>query len=408
MKRSFALLIIVFLVLLAAALAPLFKSDPGLVQVHMFGWTVETSVLVLAIAVLLVWLAASLLMRLWRLPGETARRVAEQRALAQLERGLLALTEGDWRTAERALEKSASTHGKNTGSLLAAAQAADGRDEVERADWYLEQAEGGGSKQRFIVALARARILCGNARYEEAMPLLEDLEQRRRRHPQVLKLLAECYRETGDWDGMQRILPALRKSGVVDEARSDDLSLQAAVSKIRQCGDLESLKATWQKLNRTMHRMPEVVRVFADRAIELGGPELTEEVLRSSLKREWNSTLLIPYGDPGAADTAKRLKQCEKWLRDHPEDAMLHLALGRLCASEDLWGKAREHMIRSLELEPSIGGYDSLGQLLERLGEIEAAMACFRNALRMHQGKRPEPLPAGSARLIGPKTSVEG
>jgi HemY protein len=347
-------------------------------------------------------------MRLWRLPGETARRVGEQRALAQLERGLLALTEGDWRTAERALEKSASTHGKNTGRLLAAAQAADGRDEVERADWYLEQAEGGGSKQRFIVALARARILCGNARYEEAMPLLEDLEQRRRGHPQVLKLLAECYRETGDWDGMQRILPALRKSGVVDEARSDELSLQAAVSKIRQCGDLESLKATWQRLNRTMHRMPEVVRVFADRAIELGGPELTEEVLRSSLKREWNSTLLIPYGDPGAADTAKRLKQCEKWLRDHPQDAMLHLALGRLCASEDLWGKAREHMIRSLELEPSIGGYDSLGQLLERLGEIEAAMACFRNALRMHQGKRPEPLPAGSAKLIGPKTSVEG
>jgi HemY protein len=240
------------------------------------------------------------------------------------------------------------------------------------------------------------------------MPLLEDLEQRRRGHPQVLKLLAECYRETGDWDGMQRILPALRKSGVVDEARSDELSLQAAVSKIRQCGDLESLKATWQRLNRTMHRMPEVVRVFADRAIELGGPELTEEVLRSSLKREWNSTLLIPYGDPGAADTAKRLKQCEKWLRDHPQDAMLHLALGRLCASEDLWGKAREHMIRSLELEPSIGGYDSLGQLLERLGEIEAAMACFRNALRMHQGKRPEPLPAGSAKLIGPKTSVEG
>jgi HemY protein len=381
----------------------MFKSDPGLVQLHMFGWTVETSVLVLVLAVIVLWLAATLLVRLWRLPAETARRMGEQRALAQLEKGLLALTEGDWRTAERALEKSASAQGKTTARYLAAAQAADGRDDFDRADWYLEQAEGGGRKQRFIVALTRARILCGNSRYDEAVPLLEELQKRRKRHPQVLELLAECYRETGNWDGMQSILPALLKSGVVDEARAEELSLHAAVKKLRQCSDLDSLGLAWQGLSRPMKQIPEVVRTYADRAIELGGPELTEDVLRVSLKREWNSSLLIPYGDPGASDTAKRLKQCEKWLIAHPDDAMLHLALGRLCAGEELWGKAREHMIRSLELEPSVGGYDSLGQLLERLGELETAMACFRNALRMSQVKRPRPLPSDSARLTPPR-----
>ena len=71
---------------------------------------------------------------------------------------------------------------------------------------------------------------------------------------------------------------------------------------------------------------------------------------------------------------------------DHPDDARLHLALGRLCAREELWGKARFHMIRSLELEPTVTGYDSLGQLMERQGNLELAMACFRNALRMNMG----------------------
>ena len=103
--------------------------------------------------------------------------------------------------------------------------------------------------------------------------------------------------------------------------------------------------------------------------------------------------MLIPYGEPGSGDTPKRLKQCEKWLLDHPEDPWLHLVLGRLCAREELWGKARHHMIRSLEIEPTVGGYDSLGQLLDRKGELEIAMACFRNALRMNQGKEPQPLP---------------
>ena len=96
------------------------------------------------------------------------------------------------------------------------------------------------------------------------------------------------------------------------------------------------------------------------------------------------------------------MKQCEKWLKQHPEDASLHLALGRLCAGESLWGKAREHMVKSLELEPSSLGYDALGQLLERQGELEAAMTCFRNALRMNQGKSPQPLPAGTVRLSAP------
>lgn len=399
MRKTFAIAVIVLLILAAAALAPLFKSDPGLVQIRMFGWTIETSVLVLVLAVLAAWLVVALLVRLWKLPAETARKVSEQRALAQLEKGLLALTEGDWRTAERALQKSANAQGKNTARYLAAAQAADGQDDSARADWYLEQADGGGRKQRFIVALTRARILCGNKRFDEAVPLLEDLLKRRKRHPQVLGLLAECYRELGDWDGIQRITTALKKSGVIDDERADELSIQAAVNQLKQSADLDALKASWQALNRHVHKQAEAVRAYADRAIELGAPEATEDVLRAALKREWNPVLLVPYGHPGAADTAQRLKQCEKWLLQHPDDAMLHLALGRLCVGEELWGKAREHMIRSLEIEPTVGGYDSLGQLLERLGELEAAMACFRNALRMNQGKAPEPLPGGNQNL---------
>ena len=97
------------------------------------------------------------------------------------------------------------------------------------------------------------------------------------------------------------------------------------------------------------------------------------------------------------------MKQCEKWLVDHPDDASLHLALGRLCAREKLWGKAHHHMVRSLEIEPSVSGYDSLGQLMERRGDLEAAMACFRNALRISQGEAPLPLPAATARLAAPQ-----
>ena len=69
MKRSFLLFVALALLLLTAALAPVFKSDPGHVLINFLDWTIETSVLVLAVAVILLWVGFQLLIRLWRLPG---------------------------------------------------------------------------------------------------------------------------------------------------------------------------------------------------------------------------------------------------------------------------------------------------------------------------------------------------
>ncbi len=403
MKAAFLVIMAVALALLAAAVAPVFKADPGLVQIHFRGWTVETSVLVLVLALVLVLLLFWLAIRLWRMPAETARRIREQRSMAQLEKGLLALTEGDWSTAERALQKSASAHGRTTARYLAAAEAADGQDAGDRAEWYLEQADTRNRKQKFLVELTRARILVSNGHFEEARPILEDMQSRRRRHPQVLDMLARCYRELGEWDALLKLLPTMQKAGIVDDEQAVELKQQAAVSRACSAAATRTIsQARFRSLPRQMQRSAEVVGAFADQALQLGAPELTEEVIRNSLKVEWESSLLIPYGEPGPDDGSRRLKQCEKWLQSHPEDHWLHLALGRLCAREELWGKARQHMIRSLELEPTVLGYDTLGQLLERKGELEPSMTCFRNALRLSQGKEPMPLPGEQVKLQSP------
>jgi HemY protein len=402
MKRSLLLLLILALLLLAGAMAPMFKSDPGHVLINFGSWTIETSVLVMAAAFVILWFAVQLIAWFWRMPVEASRKMREERAFKQLEKGLLALTEGDWRAAEKALEKSASQQGRTTAHYLAAAQAADSQDAHDRREYYLEQADSGGGKKRFLVELTRARMLLANGNRAAALPLLQDLHKRRRKHPQVLELLSRCYRELGDWDGLIALLPILQKTSVLDDDQVREVREEAAVHKLKKAENGDDLRAAWKQLPRAMRHQSTIVDAFAASASRLQRADLAEPVIIASLKHEWNPALVLRYGDIGAEDSSKRLKQCEKWLKQHPEDAGLHLALGRLCAGESLWGKAREHMVKSLELEPSSLGYDAFGQLLERQGELEPAMACFRNALRMSQGQKPEPLPTVTARLAAP------
>jgi len=402
MKRGVLVLLVLLLLLLAGALAPMFKSDPGRVLINFGDWTVETSVLVLITALIVLWFSVQIIVWVWRMPLVTARRMREQRAFKQLEKGLLALTEGDWSAAEKALEKSASVQGKTTAHYLAAAQAADGQDAHERREYYLEQADGGSSKKRFLVQLTRARMLLDNGNHAAALPTLKELHERRRKHPQVLGLLSRCYRALGAWDELQALLPALRKAGVLDDDQALALQEEVATRRLQSAQDAAALQAAWKHIPRAMRHHGAVVEAFAAGASRLQQAELAESVIASSLKEEWNPALVLRYGDAGAGDRSKRMRQCEKWLKKHPDDASLHLALGRLCAGESLWGKAREHLVKSLELEPSSVGYDALGQLLERQGELEPAMVCFRNALRMNQGQAPQPLPAGTVRLSAP------
>ena len=402
MKRGLLLLLILALLLLAAGLAPMFKSDPGHVLINFGDWTIETSVLVLVSILIILWIVVQLAVWFWRMPVVTARKMREQRAFKQLEKGLLALTEGDWGAAEKALEKSASVQGRTTAHYLAAAQAADGQDAVERREYYLEQADSGGSKKHFLVELTRARMLLANGNRGAALPLLQDLYKRRRKHPQVLELLSRCYRELGDWDSLQSMLPALQKAAVLDADQAQALLQEVSVEKLRSAASAEELQKTWKKLSRDMRHHSAIVAAYCVGATALKRPDLAEPVIIASLKNEWNPALVLRYGDLAATDKSKRLKQCELWLKLHPDDAGLHLALGRLCAGESLWGKAREHLVKSLELEPSSLGYDAFGQLLQRQGELEPAMVCFRNALRMNQGQKPEPLPSVTARLSAP------
>jgi len=59
----------------------------------------------------------------------------------------------------------------------------------------------------------------------------------------------------------------------------------------------------------------------------------------------------------------------------------LLLSLGRLCARQELWGKARNYVDASIATEATYPAHLAAVQLHEKLGDIEAAQRHSRAAL---------------------------
>ena len=75
-----------------------------------------------------------------------------------------------------------------------------------------------------------------------------------------------------------------------------------------------------------------------------------------------------------------RIEKAERWLLEHPGDARLLLALGRLCVRAELWGKAQNYLDASLSFDPGRETHLAMARLFERLAKNQEAALHFRRA----------------------------
>ena len=87
-----------------------------------------------------------------------------------------------------------------------------------------------------------------------------------------------------------------------------------------------------------------------------------------------------------ANEPAKQLAIAESFLQSHARDAVLLLSLGRICKHNQLWGKARDYLQESLDVQPNPEAYYEYAQLHERDGDSEQAAVCYEKGLALATG----------------------
>lgn len=389
MRLFYAVIGVMLALLVGVLFAPLLVEDPGYILIRFQGWAVETSVVVLVVGLILIWVLLRLGTWLLALPRRGITEVKQRRERRHVEHSLAAISEGRWDRAEKSLIKSARTSEHPALNYLAAARAATDTDNQAQ---YLELAEAEGSDP-FAVTLTRAELALAKGRLEEAAGLLKHLRDEYTRHSRVLRLSARCADESQNWSQLLALVPELRRARAVSEKRVDDWELRAALGVVAEAPDDGALETCWRQIGRRLRQEQPLVLAYCERAEALGREDLAMAALELAIKREWSDVLVSRYGMLQVTDPVPQLRQAERWLGTRGESAALLLTLGRLARRAGLWGKSAEYLRASLSREDSAQAWEALGQLYEREQCYEAARLSFSNALALNRGEDSVPVP---------------
>ena len=397
MKRI--LLVLVVALALGGVVGALMVRDPGYVLLAYDQMAMETSLwvglLLLAGGYLLIWLVVRLAVQLAHGRGNLRGWANRRRARAAAERaqqGQLLLAEGRWDQARKLLEGAAPQLSEPLLGYLGAARAAHEQGDLGGRDRLLQAARAAAPQAVLAIGLTQAELQQSAGQWPSCRATLEQLQQQAPRHPQVLRLLAVCLRQLHDWQALLTLLPELEKRHVFAQDALLELQLQAWHGRLAAGEDAAEL---WRQVPKALKRQPPLVAAFARALHQANHSGEAENLLRTAIGQSWSEPLLHLYGTLMSDDPGKQRVTAEGWLKQHPNDPDLLLALGRISLMNRLWDRAREYLEASLRQKHAAETQAELGRLCLALGDSERGGELLSQALT---DLPPLPLPARGER----------
>ena len=403
MRKIFTLALIALL--LGVGIVAIIETDPGYVLVAYGNYTVETSLWIGLVILLLFTLLIYTVVRVFRrvLTGQNSLTswlgTRRTRAASRLTtRGLISFIEGNWNRARRQLLRGAKNSEAPLINYLMAARASYRLNEPDKMREYLGAAEEAEAEAGIAVELTQAEVKLHAGQYEQALATLVRARRNAGRHPYVLDLLHRAYYGLRDWNQLAELLPDLKKYKVLENDALAELEREVYSAMLAASAgkgsDGDVLRQAWQKMPGHLKQDGAMLKDYVALLVADGQNAAAEKVILRGLKQQWDSGLVRQYGYVEGEQPARQLAQAESWLQAHPEDPQLLLCLGRLCAREQLWGKARDYFESSYRLEHTPEICAELGRLLVALGEPKVAAAYNREGLQLSQVGLPDlPMP---------------
>ncbi len=383
-----ALFWLIALTALAVGVSQLGQLNDGFVLVQMSPWRFELSlnffIALLLISFFVLYVVVRLLVNALRMPS----MVAAYRARKRHENGVLAfgeavkmLYEGRYSRAIRYAQVAVDGDTLPGLSALVAARAARGlRDDARERAW-LDLAQQHDEEVRQARLMTEAELSLKRREFDVAAEMLQGLLKGGPRHAAALRLAMRANLGRKAWTPALQVIRQLEKHRGLTPEQARPLMRSAHLGNIEdRAGDAYMLGEYWRTQMQSKERAdPQTALAMVNALIAAGDGAQAQKLIEQALEREWDSELVQCYGQ---VDTpaAPRLVRAEQWLKEHPQDAGLLFALGKICRQAELWGKAQSYLEASLAKHETRSAHAELAALSEQLERTNEAQKHYREA----------------------------
>lgn len=335
---------------------------PGVLQLTWQGYTYEVSLVVAAVAIIVIF--GLLLLVIWlvrtivvspRIVGDYFASRRRDRGYRALSRGMIAVGAGDQRTATRAADEASALLGQEPMTILLTAQAA--------------QLGGNGALARTsfekLAARQETRVLGLHGLFIEARRQGEDeaarhfAEEATQAAPKIGwagEALFEYQAQSGEWLQALRTLGTNAQAKLVDKATAQRLRavLLTAWALDVESSDPDEARAHAQEAHRLAPAFSEAAIVAGRLLSRAGDFRRASRVLETTWKAAPHPDIADTYATvrPGDSvrDRLKRVRRLAELRPNHPEGAM---AVARAAVDAHDWEVARAALEGQTRSKPS-------------------------------------------------------
>ncbi|MGE0802810.1 MAG: heme biosynthesis HemY N-terminal domain-containing protein [Lautropia sp.] len=322
-------------------------------------------------------------------------RRRQARASRSLQGAVLALFEGRYERSEKlaAAAATASDEGGDgvVAAALLAARSAHRLGAPQRRDDWLRQADVTGSNPSALL-ITKAEFALDDRDPNRALDAIDRIIGTQQ--PVALETALGAYRQSGRWDRVLETLRQLTRRGQMPAPEADALRVTAYRQLLGpREGDAKALRELWKSMKAEERKQSDLAAPTVAALARAAAPDDARRIAIAVLDAAYDEATVEAYGAMAALPARQRLEQLEHWRTRYGDKPKLLEMLGRVCASEKLWGKAEAYLIGSLAAGDSVSARVALAQLYESIDRPRDAALQYRHGARLALGERP-PLPA--------------
>lgn len=368
-------------------------ESPGYVLMG-FGHTgLETTFVIFSVSLIIIFVILYFFFRFLGVALRLPNKIRADKKIKNADRsqnalitGLVDSAAGNWEKAEKVLIKHAANSGAPLLHYLTAARAAQSRGAIDKRDEYLRKATNESDDSNLAVGLTQVELHLSENQFDAALKILTKLHSLDPTQMSILSLLQHTHRAVGNWDEVRKLLPVLHKNQVLGDVEQKLLEVEtysSLLQGIAKTEDVEKIQALWVTIPPHIQKLNDVRSIYFAAVISADGGAEIEEKVAAAIFDNWNDILLIIFANIQSSNYVNQLLTAEKWLASHPENAVLLRVLGKISLRCDQPQKAEEYLSKSINLEPTVAGYQLLGDLFYSKNDKTKSSECYKYGLEL-------------------------